>query len=300
MLNHPYWARVWIVQEVVVSQKVHICYGGLWWDWKEYGPLISSLNSSSNGLLQKMDLAEGRCIPSLYGIEKVRAIQAMRYQYHQGKRKTLPKLLLTFASSRATCHNDFVSAFQGISQAILEGKLIPSYKKSILQVFEEAVMYSFEASDDTFLLFSSAGVTRTRPGEPWPTWVLNFDRISGSFPPRLLCDYAPYRASHDTASFIYHEKLRHEVAIAGIFIDDISFIASLEPADPRLYTGFGDPDSDKEHAAGRFTLESVTRCREAQALAEAHTLEIYFNEQSRWEVFWRTHVTSRVCLCMCV
>jgi hypothetical protein len=29
MLDHPYGSKVWIMQEVVVSQKMHICYGGL-------------------------------------------------------------------------------------------------------------------------------------------------------------------------------------------------------------------------------------------------------------------------------
>ncbi len=33
VLENPYWSRVWIVQEIVVSREVDVLYGGRWFDW---------------------------------------------------------------------------------------------------------------------------------------------------------------------------------------------------------------------------------------------------------------------------
>ncbi len=42
MLDNEYWSRVWIVQEIVVSRQVDILYGGPWFDWNLFAPIIVS------------------------------------------------------------------------------------------------------------------------------------------------------------------------------------------------------------------------------------------------------------------
>lgn len=44
LLNHSYWKRAWVVQEIVLAKSLHINYAGYWYDWSIVAPIICSLS----------------------------------------------------------------------------------------------------------------------------------------------------------------------------------------------------------------------------------------------------------------
>jgi hypothetical protein len=60
LLNHPYWSRVWIIQEVSLGRRVELLYGHGVIDWNTFGPAISSFFATEKGALpMTMNTYEG-------------------------------------------------------------------------------------------------------------------------------------------------------------------------------------------------------------------------------------------------
>ncbi|KAK1751248.1 heterokaryon incompatibility protein-domain-containing protein [Echria macrotheca] len=295
MLENPYWSRVWIVQEIVASRKVHIRYGGLWFDWDLFAPIVKELyTDSSSGLLQKLDLAEGMATPPFLAVHRIHSIESMRADYQTGVRWALAPVLINFAVSQSTLDKDHIFAFQGISSAVEDGALTPDYGKPALDIFREAVLYSLHRS--RFMILSMAGMSHTRASVPdWPSWVPDFQAVSGLEPQlaTALHTYAPYRASGICWPIVFAPEGSNEVTIRGFVVDEIVALTQLPPPDRSLWRGFGEVHSEDEKASVTMVLQDVGRFREAQELVESRLPPTYFNGQTRWDAFWRTYLGNK-------
>jgi hypothetical protein len=291
MLENPYWSRVWIVQEIVVSRQADIFYGGRWFDWGLFAPIVSSLkDESASGLLQKLDQSEGMATPPFRAIHQIQSIERLRADYQAGIKWPLDQILINFSISQATLGLDHVFAFQGISTAVEDNELVPDYGKSTLDVFKETTLHSM-AEPSSLMILSMAGIARARESPDWPSWIPDFQLISQLDPPMppFLYSYAPYVAGGGLRpSSFSNIQTSNEVAIRGILIDDISAITELRPGDWSQWRGLGEMGSREEKQAAELMLHDVARLREAQSLIESRCAQTYFNGQSRWEAFWRT------------
>ncbi|KAK4115532.1 hypothetical protein N656DRAFT_795261 [Canariomyces notabilis] len=290
MLENPYWSRVWIVQEIVVSHQVDIFYGGRWFDWGLFAPIVSSLkDESASGLLQKLDQSEGMATPPFRAIHQIQSIERLRADYQAGIKWPLDQILINFSISQATLGLDHVFAFHGISTAVKDHALVPDYKRPTLDVFKETTLHSM-AQPTSLMILSMAGIARARESPDWPSWIPDFQLISQLDPPmpRSLYSYAPYVAGGGLRPSFSDIQTSNEVAIRGILIDEISAITELRPGDISQFRGLGEIGSREEKKAAELMLHDVARLREAQSLIESRCAQTYFNGQSRWEAFWRT------------
>lgn len=301
MLVNPYWSRVWIVQEIVVSRQVHIRYGGRWFDWDFFSSVIGALTENSPiNLLKKLDVSEGMATPPFQAIRQIQAIETLREDYQAGFKWPLPRILVHFNNAKATLGLDHVFGFQGVSAAAEDKALVPDYQKPTLDVFRETTLYSL-AQPPSLMMLSVAGTTQQQklqssPG--WPSWVPDFQLIpelAQSTPP-LLHLYEAYQAGGGFApSFSTSPQAKNELVIRGMLIDEIGAVTQLMPIDrSRLSVqGFGEMGSDnRKHAAG-LLIQEAARMREAQDLSESRCMPTYFNGQSRWDAFWRTYLANQ-------
>lgn len=51
LLQNPFWRRVWIIQEIAVAAKVHLCLGGVMFNWDSFAEIMASLRSTTVGSL---------------------------------------------------------------------------------------------------------------------------------------------------------------------------------------------------------------------------------------------------------
>ncbi|KAK3353879.1 heterokaryon incompatibility protein-domain-containing protein [Lasiosphaeria hispida] len=303
LLENEYWSRVWIVQEIVVSRQVDIFFSGTWYDWALFAPVIGSLKDDtlSNGLLEKMDRSEGMSTPPFLAIHRIQLIEKLRNEYRRGEIWTLPYVLASFGTSRATNDKDYVFAFQGICTTAAEQALVPDYAKPAFQVFREASLYALThpPAQHSLLMLSIAGVGHTRPGvSDWPSWVPDFHAISqlGHKAP-LLHSYASYQAGTlgGLPPVVRPGSVGNEIVLAGVFIDSIAAVTQIAPLDKsHEWRGLGESGSDEEKQGAETILYTAARYREAEALCESHCAPTYqLTGQSRWDAFWRTYIGNK-------
>jgi len=119
MLENPYWSRVRIVQEIMVSRQVDVLYGGRWFDWALFSSIIGALNTDSpTGVAADVGPVRG------YGNSSVRSDPP-----NTGHREAAGGLparhqvvnalcLGLFHHAQATLGLDGIFAFQEISTAV--------------------------------------------------------------------------------------------------------------------------------------------------------------------------------------
>jgi len=95
MLENPYWPRVRIVQEIMVSRQVDVLYGGRWFDWALFSSIIGALNTDfPTGLLQTLGLSEGIATPPFGAIHQIQVTEKLRADYQPGIKWSMPCVLV--------------------------------------------------------------------------------------------------------------------------------------------------------------------------------------------------------------
>jgi hypothetical protein len=46
LMNHGYWKRAWVIQEVVMAKSVHINYAGNWYEWEFFARIMYALEAA--------------------------------------------------------------------------------------------------------------------------------------------------------------------------------------------------------------------------------------------------------------
>jgi hypothetical protein len=294
VLSHPYWTRVWVVQEIVVARKAHVYYGGKFWKWAHFARTVCSLLSEEKRtLLRKISRLEGLTAPHFAGVEKVSMIDAIRRQYRgqpHDNLASLPSTLIKFSDSHATVEKDRVFAFLGISSASTDHTLEPDYSRSDREVFEVVARHSLRTKLP-FLYFSVAGLANGIESDKWPSWVPDLRKAPGIRLPFPLWDFGKYHASAEAQPNVDIPKAGHEITVEGVFVDEIEIVAEM--------TSTIDPEEAAQLSQhGRFTTERVMlafyererrRYEEAWEIALRKTPEIYApTGQTRKEAFRRT------------
>lgn len=53
LLRHPYWERVWVVQEVATSTSLHLLYGGIFIRWEVFVMLLREIATAGKGKFER-------------------------------------------------------------------------------------------------------------------------------------------------------------------------------------------------------------------------------------------------------
>ncbi|KAF1815657.1 hypothetical protein P152DRAFT_390922, partial [Eremomyces bilateralis CBS 781.70] len=142
MLRCRWWNRVWIIQEVVVPERVMVFYGGAIAPWdmlvsaaKAWLP-DDSRNSDPPSIPREYSLVLDYFAKQILGIEK------MRRQWRFTNQTTLLRLLRQFSDREASDDRDKVYALLGLvtqSLSLPNGHiLLPDYSLDIKSVFINA------------------------------------------------------------------------------------------------------------------------------------------------------------------
>jgi Heterokaryon incompatibility protein (HET) len=232
LLSHPYWTRIWVVQEIVVACVAEIFYQGNFYEWEQFVSSAHSLyNDDERTFHRKLIQLEGLNIPHLVGLEKACLINTMRCYYHgkrqQEKETFLPVILMKFFSSQAKFRVDRVFAFRGISSAADDIALEPNYSKLDTKIFKDVARHSLRTNVPglRFLYFSAAGLANSTK-EDWPSWVpdLRGPDIKLAFP---LWEFGQYKAGGETYSKIEFLEL-DRLSVEGVIIDRICAVSNEE------------------------------------------------------------------------
>jgi hypothetical protein len=212
LLDHEYFERSWIIQEIVLLSYVRVMYRSVEIDWETFtGGLLqlAQVNLISNLALQTDDENTHSASPS-DKLANLGQIQAWRVKRHQGQPVSFWDVVLGPLGVRrfkATDLRDKIFAVHGICGNISGEWTVPNYSMKLSDVYLDATRRLIHEEGIPRTLYA-AGVgyfSDTTPGlESLPSWVPDWSRGSRSAPLSYLSPSIDYGAGRDAQPDAHH------------------------------------------------------------------------------------------------
>lgn len=271
-LSRPWFQRVWVIQEIVLSHNIHFMCGEKCIPWSdvelfiicmEKHDLIRYLNSS---MATQRQISQSAC-RHIYEIYKLKS-----YNDSFPSQSTLLSLLVEGRRAQATDLRDKVFAVMGMSSTIIN----PDYSKGVFDVYAEAAQPTLSSNN---LISMLCCVDHAHPAADHPSWIPDWgiprQTTSLGYLGRM---HGVYKAAEDTKLQSKTKPGGSSLAVVGMLFDTISKISAL--ADPFLQ----DLSNNKSP-----TSEFVTR---SMHLAMKHC-QPYPSKSGLFDAFWRTLVAGK-------
>lgn len=219
--RRPWFYRVWIIQEAVLSQHVQLMCGQRLISWLDLSVFaICMIRHDLTRYMTVVDQAVGKQITSESGCMQITKIDDMK-SYHQMfvTPSSLLPTLIEGRGAQATDLRDKVFAIMGMSTIMIH----PDYSASIFDVYTEAARRML-AENPLGLLWC---VDHEQPAEGLPSWVPDWSV------PRLTTslNYPGYHGVYESQKARKTQpKLQADgrsIVLSGIFFDTIQ---TLGPA----------------------------------------------------------------------
>lgn len=174
LLTHPYWQRMWVVQEIAKARKLHILYGGWYISWDRFSRLVSQLviDPGNRIIGQELYLFTKDIVSVIGGITQVNVISAIREPLTRGELLTLEGTLAFTSQSKATDPRDKIFALGNLIRLAGIEKhtdIKPNYSLTVHEVYTRTARYLLSGNSSFGFLQSGIGHPRNIPN--LPSWV---------------------------------------------------------------------------------------------------------------------------------
>jgi hypothetical protein len=284
-MEHPWFSRVWVVQEVVVASRATFFYGGEpipWMDlygWQKTlcnGSVISSLTSFAWGSAESF----GWDSHDLLGFLSLSFTVAYRMQYHASLRKRLGHVLRVFGEKDATKHVDKVFAVIGMAEDGTDDRLktLIDYERPKEDVLLDLANYLLD-TEQALEVFDLGGLRQPGRIPGLLSWAVDWTaaRVVKALNPIFSSYNVCYHASGSELANVQRGSSRKELVVTGQTIDEIVWLAPFPDIPPGQSSG-------SAPVIGRYPCE-------AQSLARQHAQDPYPHwrgGQPLDEAVWRT------------
>lgn len=226
LFKREYWTRAWIVQEIVMAQKLVVVYGDNELPWEEISKFAKAFQDpENNSALDGMGfMFSGGSIP-LTNIMKITQISNIRDAYRAGG-LDMQELLYLGWQFKATDPRDNIFAFQGLTRERIPQDIQPNYQQSALDLFLNAAIFQMKSSDRPIWFLSLAGQgfgdrsIQSRfcslEDHTLPSWVPNWSHgtLRSQFALLNLPRYEPKSIGIDpTGRVLYVEAISYDTIV---------------------------------------------------------------------------------------
>jgi hypothetical protein len=283
LLQNPFWRRAWIIQEIAVAAKVHLCLGGVVFNWDSFAEIMASLQSTRVGSLfvfTTLEDASANILAAIEGRDQILHIAELRTDLHLRQSLPLGSLLYSTSFFSATDPRDRVFALLGMSDMGPNDAILPDYTQDVSSLFVSTSRYVITNEHDQFRSLHLAGIGHRRCTANLPSWVVdwNAEIVSRSF--WKDSDSFPYQASKGYSGSVQSDEASRTISVTGFQFDEIKNYSFAR----ELSSGPGVMSQAK--VMQRSLVESCD-------LADVDSPEPYKTGQSRFEAFWRCCVGDR-------
>lgn len=160
MLISPWWQRIWVVQEVVVSKRAFIQYGPVSAPWEMLVAALPQIPTTSFPLDSAKVLA--------YFARYVRDFEYLRSEWHSRGGAPLLSLLQSFSSRRASDERDKVFALLGLVTKSQQGLVRPNYVAEVTEVYRSTAL-ALVRDSGTFSIWN--GDVARKNAMNLPSWI---------------------------------------------------------------------------------------------------------------------------------
>jgi Heterokaryon incompatibility protein (HET) len=292
ILHHPWFGRIWIIQEVVVAKSLTVLYSNyvLVWEYlmlfmeiiedSEMSQIQSQFDSSGHDFINTLPPSSPRNAMSLSYVQKM---------FRQGKRAPLNELLRIFSAFGRTCPRDKIFALLGFAKpgpGILE---LIDYDKQLSDVLYDVAKYLYFHEGSLLNVLHYAGIGWDGVEVDCPSWVPNW---TISREPTTLAHAAndmieeriQYRSATQIEPQISLWTEARLLTLRGQKLDKIKFI-SIIPIDFL---------PSRRNIPVKAIDDFTSWFEGAQLLAERFCRNFYTpTKQPVKEAFWRTLIGDR-------
>lgn len=174
LLHHPWFGRIWIIQEVVVAKSLTVLYSNyvLVWDYlilfmeifedSEMSQIKSQFDSSGQDFIST---------PPPSGPRNARPLSDFQKMFRRGQRAPLNELLRVFSAFRSTCPRDKIFALLGFAKpgpGILE---LIDYDKELSDTLYDVAKYLYFHEGSLLDVLHYAGIGWDGIEVDHPSWV---------------------------------------------------------------------------------------------------------------------------------
>ncbi len=286
LLNHPYWTRSWIIQEIAVAKTVNIFYGNAILSWDYFASTIEMLHTQDVGglFIVSSVVAPPRTMP-FRGAGCIRSISRIRSTIERQSSMELIELLYYSAKSDATLAKDKIFALLGMADTATQLALSGMYRREVQDTFVAATRFLFSQRDPLRVLYH-AGIGHPRKTPGLPSWTVDWSSPSGSRNFWSIPELLPYRASGASVLQLSVHPTLPLIEIRGQRIDEMGERYGRVWYDIAM----DETSSLREKAQNRMLAQQ-------DAISIINSLEstggLYRNGQSREEALWRTLIGDR-------
>lgn len=280
LLRHPWFRRVWLVQEVVVAREATLCWGNYSISLNRLEQLMEFIYSpNSRGtvrvFLSRLASPAGSgfsgALNELYNITtppSLDSIVSYRHLFSNFGPQSLTYLLCCFWDREATVPVDKIFALIGLAKPYTpDATGLIDYSKSTAEALTDVSRFLQRVAELPEVLHL-AGIGRKHQNSSIPSWVVDWTSARP-----LLSLNSPYMdvsvrycASKLKCSKVEVGERANEIRVKGQMIDTISAVL---PED-NLY-----PKAESDLSLGRFNSLMMTYMIAVQELAKRNVCDPY-------------------------
>ncbi|KAI7763653.1 hypothetical protein LZL87_014008 [Fusarium oxysporum] len=289
LMRHPWFSRVWVVQEAVVASRAMFFYGSESIPWMElYGwqeticngrvlsPLVVFASDSPESLASDMT--------DLLGFLSMSFLVAYRMEYATFGPRSLAHVLRVFGEKIATDPRDKVFALVGMAaeSADIRLKSLIHYSRPVEDVLLDLANYLLD-TEQALGVFDLGGLRQGDRIPGLPSWAVDWSaiRVVASLNPIFSSSEIRYHASGRKPSRVRRGGSRREIVVGGQRVDQIARLAPSPGAWP---------------LSGPLALFMANYPSQALSLAQQHVPDPYPHwrgGQPLEEAVWRTLIGDK-------
>ena len=278
LMSRPWFQRIWIMQEVVLSYQIVIMCGAKSISWDDLSLFtICMIDNDFERYLYGTGGPRGKDGNSESGCVRAGKISSIKdFEYTNPRQGTFLHALVEGRSAGATNPRDKVFAVMGMTSILM----YPNYSNNIIDVYTEAALKVRNTHDLNSLLCC---VDHAQPAPSQPSWVPDWatprQTVSLGYNGK---NHKVYRASKERESQSRTEITENGTALAitGVIVDTITTVGMvLEVPDLKDILV-------RESLTSRFILEAIHMALESCQPYPCSNWTVF-------EAFWQTLVAGR-------
>lgn len=220
LLQRPWFARMWVVQEIVMApENIILVCGELAVKWDIFATALTLVHANHlSSLLGPTEYESGIEVRAPDGLFNIETIYGLRIKK---QKRSLQVTLTDCASFNATDPRDQIYAVMGMVNDANDAMLDPDYQASVREVYISWSRYML-TTNTSLQVLHLAGIGLPRLIADLPSWVSDWsahkkDTVLGN-----IADTASYRASGSASSCVQTSTNPNSITVRAIVLDTIS------------------------------------------------------------------------------
>ncbi|KAI9776854.1 MAG: hypothetical protein M1839_009302 [Geoglossum umbratile] len=307
LFAHPWFQRIWVIQEVAVAETVHVMYNGICIEWDTLALVVKEISANAN-LYNRMNYYRYPKATSGLGLDAVDtalgvlkwpnavAVASMRDLIRGGKPLPLSVLVLSTLQFKCTDPRDKIFALLGIASDGAKFPFEPGYADSTEFVFIKSAVFML-SSNEWFVLLSFTGrgydilepIPQQSHLSSLPSWVPDYSSptVGGAQTGKSTFEKARL---HDKTGKVTFTKNPRVIQIEAFAFDSIQH---LGPKTKYRTSGLSIPDPETpipieqlEEFLSNAGAASRNWYLQARQLARKYSAASHESEDAADQTFW--------------